>query len=350
MKKKSIIFVVIIGILLIWVGILSSQINEYKKANENINDGIKTYQVSGFSTDLTEVSKKVKGNTVTVLSLDKVSSGFIYRKNNNDIYIVTCAHSIVGDKTATVVLDNGLPYSGEVIGTDPFSDIAILKIEEDIIIPETALGDSQLLKDGEFLLCIGTPTSTEFKNSINFAIVSSKLRTVLNSITFEKETYNYYTSQIQLSSSVNLGYSGSPCFNMAGEVVGVITMKAYDEVMAVPINEIKIIADKIIENGHVNKTQLGIKEIYINDLETYEKTNMGISLDVTSGIYVSQIQNNSLAKIFGIQINDVITEINSTKINNNNDFLKVMYEDSKEFTFTVVRNNETLTIKGSIDD
>lgn len=350
MKNKSILFVAIIAILMIWVAVLTAQINEYKKGISNIGGEANEYSVTGISTDLSKVADSVVDEVCTVVSLEKVSSGFIFERNDEAFYVVTCAHSIIDENRATVTLNNSMTYDAELVGMDVYSDIAVLKVNESIELPETKLGNSEVLNNGEFLLCIGTPSSQEFKNSVNFGIVSSKLRTISNSIIIEKNTHTYYTSLIQLSSAVDLGYSGAPCFNMAGELVGVITMKSQTETMAMPINEIRIIARRIIDNEEINKTQLGIKGLFVKDLRVYEKTNLGIGLEVIDGLYVSQIDTTATGYSLGILEDDVIKKINDKDIVDYDDYLEVVYNFPKEYKIELVRNNEIITLVGTIND
>lgn len=345
--KKSFIFVAIIAVLAVWIGVLYIQMNDN---DENTSTVVETYAVDGFSTDLSVIQKQVVSSVVTVNSLERLSSGFIYKTDDNGFYVITCAHSINKEEDINVVLDNEQIYEAELIGTDIYSDIAVLKVNSDIIVEPVSIANSEILNEGEFVLCIGTPSSIEFRNSTNFAIVSSKLRTISNSITVDKETYTYYTSLIQLSTSIDSGYSGSPVFNMNGEAVGVITMKASSEVLAVPINEVRMIADGLINDGEVIKLQLGVKGSYLKSLENYQKSNLGISLDIVDGLYVSQVQANSIASTLGIVKGDIITDINSQHITNNDDYLKAVYQKEENLSISIYREGETITLSGTTND
>lgn len=349
MKNKSIVFIIVIVLLLVWNGVIMSQFNDYKN-NVVTNNEEKEINVTGIVTDLTKVSDKVRNIGVTVSSGNKLSSGFIYSSDKDSLYVVTCYHSLNYEEETYITLGNELTLTGEIFGSNPYLDIAVIKINENIVLPEIKIGNSEKLTDGEFLVCIGTPSSLEFKNSTNIAIVSSKFRTILNSITINKEKYDYYQSFIQLSSNVDVGYSGAPCFNMDGELVGMVTMKSSNEVLALPINEIKIVVDKIIKEESNDKFQLGINGLYIDELENYEKTNLGINLEIVDGLYVSQVLSQSYAFEIGITVDDVIVSINDITIKNNDDYLKAMYQNSEEMSVVVNRNNELITLKGETND
>lgn len=347
MKNKSIVFIIVIVLLLVWNGILTAQFNNYKNSTVD-NDKEKEINVTGIVTDLTKISNEVRSTSVSISSGNKLSSGFIYSSNNDSLYVVTCNHSLNDVDNILVTLDNELTFPATLLGTNSYLDLAVLRIDESIVLPEIKYADSDKLNDGEFLVCIGTPSSLEFKNSTNIAIVSSSLRTVLNSITINKEKIDYYQSYIQLSSNVDLGYSGAPCFNMNSELVGMIVMKSSSEVMALPINELKIATNKIIADEESNKLNLGIKGLFLADLENYDKTNIGINLEIVNGLYVSEVLSQSIAYDIGIISGDVIVSINDIEIKNNSDYLKAIYQNGEELNINVNRNNELITLKGEL--
>lgn len=347
MKNKSIVFIIVIVLLLVWNGILTAQFNNYKNSTVD-TEKEKEINVTGIATDLTKISNEVRSVSVSVSSGNKLSSGFIYSSDNEALYVITCNHSLNDVENILVTLDNELTLPATLLGKNTYLDLAVLKIDENIILPEIKYGDSDKLNDGEFLVCIGTPSSLDFKNSTNIAIVSSSLRTVMNSITIEKEKIDYYQSYIQLSSNVDLGYSGAPCFNMNSELVGMIVMRSSSEVLALPVNEIKVVANKIIANEEFNKLNLGIKGLFLADLENYDKTNLGINLEIVNGLYVSEILNQSIAYDIGVISGDVIVSINGVEIKNNSDYLKAIYQNSEELNITVNRNGELVTLKGEL--
>lgn len=349
MKKRTRVITLFIVLLLIWNVILTAIIVNNNSKQESITD-INQTTVTGFSTDLTKVFEENKSSVVTVEAMGNISSGIIYKTSDDAVYVVTTFHGVAADNFLHVIFDSGATYEASVEGYDSFGDIAVLKVETNLQVTPVKLGNSDLLNDGEFLACIGTPKSIEYASSDELAIVSSSLRTILNSVEFNEDTYEYYQSAIQLSSNVKEGYSGSPIFNMAGEVQGLITMKDDTAVFALPINEVKIIADNIIEGVEYSKIQFGFKPLVIADLESYQKNELNIPLDVNNGLYISNVLSSSLANSLGIKSGDIIESINERSINKYSDLLEVEYTDTRSFEIKVVRDNEEISLKGSIND
>lgn len=348
MKNYNRLIFLLIIILLIWNVTLTVFVfnnNATKPNNTNLTETT----VTGFSTDLTKVIGQSKKSVVTVESNITTSTGFVYSVNDK-AYIVTTYHGLNNENPIKVVFDNGANYDATLLDKDIFADIAVLEVLIDTELPEIKLGNSNVLKDGEYAVTIGTPKSVQYSSSSSVAIVSSALRSINNSIVFEEKPYEYISNVIQLTANINPGYSGAPVFNMAGEVVGVITMKDDTAVFALPINEVKIIVDNIIAGNVINKKQFGIKGLFVSNIESYEKNQLNIPLDVNNGYYVNNVRIASLASNIGILQGDVILSINDIQIETYDDLLSAEYLITNVFNIKVIRNNETISLTGTIND
>lgn len=349
MKKNNRLLFLLIIILVIWNVILTVLLSNANIEVTNKTD-INQTTVTGFSTDLTKIFADNKSSVVVVESGSSLSSGIIYKSIDDTVYVVTTYHGIADSNYIRVVFASGASHEASLVDKDIFSDIAVLEVKADFDVIPVKLGNSDLLNDGEFLACIGTPTNIQYANSNELAIVSNKLRTINNSITFDDNNYEYYIDAIQLSSDLKEGYSGSPIFNMAGEVHGLITMKDDTAVFALPINEVKIIADNIINGKEYNKIQFGFKGVIVNELETYEKNQLNVSLDINNGFLINSIKSNSFANSLGLKTSDVIISINDKTINKYADLLEIEYTDARTFELKVERNGEEIVLTGSIND
>lgn len=348
MKKYARLIFLLIIILLIWNAILTVFVFNNKNSVQENTDIVET-KVTGFSTDLTEVIDNCKSSIVTIETNNSISSGLIYKTNSNSVYILTTYHG-VQDKTCKVTFASGATYEANVVNKDIFADVCVIEVETNVEVLPTKLGNSNLVKEGEFVVIIGTPKSIQYALSNEIGVVSSSLRSINNSVNFENTNYEYINNVIQLSGNINAGYSGAPVLNMAGEVVGMITMKDDTAVFATPINELKIIADNIINGNEYTKIQFGIKGKFVNLLESYEKNQLNIPLDVNNGYYINSVMNSSLAANAGIKEGDVIISINGLEINDYDDLLSIEYDNTDTFNITVVRNNETINLVGKIND
>lgn len=348
MKSNRIVYILIV-ILITWCFILTSMYSNVKKEyNETI---VNQYTVSGFSTDLTKVIDNVKDKIVTVNAGSNVATGFVYEQRDEKVYILTANHSIANSNNVYISFLSSLNYPAKVIGTNKFCDLAVLEIETPFNINRLNLADSTLLKDGEFVISIGTPISNDYAKSAELGLVSSKIRTIENEIEIADESIKYYLDTIQLSANLNPGYSGSPVFNMNGEVLGMTTMSLANKLnFAITANEIRIIADNIINNQENKKYQLGIKGTYVNDMPAYERSSLDLSVDIRYGLYVDDLLDNSISTIAGIKSGDVVLSINGINLVNYNDYLNVAYSNTNYFEFEVLSNTEINKYRVEIND
>ena len=229
-----------------------------------------------------------------------LGSGVIIRP---DGYIVTNNHVIAGADVIEVTLENNKVYPAKLVGTDPATDIALIKIEgEDL--PVVPIGNSDDLRLGEWVLAIGSPY--DLRSTITAGIVSAKGRSMPN-----YDGQYRVESFIQTDAAVNPGNSGGALVNAAGELVGINTSiisrtgSYAGYAFAVPVNIVSKVVDDFIEYGAVQRAMLGISITDVN-AEVAAQANL---TDI-DGVYVAAVQKDSPAEKGGIRQGDVIREIN----------------------------------------
>lgn len=346
--KNNRLFYLLFAILFIWLLVLS--ISSFNNRNFTEINEIKEYNVSGFSTDLSKVYDQNKSSIVAIEQNDNISTGFIYTKKDNLVYIITTYHGVSNGNNLNVYFNNGVKAKASVYKYDIYNDLALIECEFEYDIKPIVLGNSSLIKTGEFVLGIGSVGNLEYDNSCQFGMISNNYREILNHITYDGNRHDYYLGLIQLSGEFVEGYSGSPLFNMEGEAIGMINMKDDEVILALPINDIKIIVDKMLNDEAYEKIQLGIKGLYVANMEKYESTSLNISVEIVSGYYVEDVLNNSLANKLGINKGDVILNINNISINNVDDMRKVEYSLINEYEIIINRSGEEITLKGNLND
>ena len=222
---------------------------------------------------------------------------------SQDGYILTNEHVIRDAKSISVVLSDRRSYTAELIGTDKYTDLAVLKIEENDLIP-AEWGDSDRLDVGSLVWAVGSPFGLE--QSISFGIISAKHR---------KTNENPHQDLLQSDAAVNPGNSGGPLVDEAGRVVGINTSivgETYQGIsFSVPSSLAKIIFDKIVAEGSVRRGFLGVTPGLVTADEA-ERQRLN-SLD---GAAVRLVQDGSPADQCGLQVGDIITEWNETPITN----------------------------------
>lgn len=319
--------------------------------NTNNNDGtnIEEVRVTGFSTDFSEVIKNTKSSMVAIEQNGKVSSGFIYKKKDDLVYVATSFHGVSEGDNVNITFNNGVKVNGKVYGSDLFADVALIECEFPFDVQELKFGDSTLLKDGEFVLSIGTNNSMDYAFSNKFGMASKNYQEIKNQVTFNEENYEYYLGLIQLSGDFTKGYSGAPVLNMNGELVGSILMQDNDITFALTGDELKVVLDRLYNGITYTRINFGFKGKYIKDLENYETNSLNINVDLSVGYYVSEVSPFSFASKMGIVKGDVITKINDVKLVDSDSLLSLIYSDELSFTFEIIRNGEKIKLQGVID-
>ena len=347
MRKN--VLICLFTILFLWL--IAVSIATFSTSDNSTNSQtITEYKVSGFSTDFSEVIEACKSEIVAIEQMGSVSSGFIYKSENDIVYIATSFHGVSESEDVSLTFNSGAKANGKVLGYDIFADVAIVECSFPYLVNVSKIGDSTLLKDGEFVLSIGTNGSLDYAFSSKFAMVSSRYIEILNHITFNEKDYEYYLGVEQLSGDITSGYSGAPVLNMNGEIVGMITMEDEDKILSLTSDELKTVADRIIDSSDYTRINFGFRGKYICDLENYEVNSLNINIELTSGYYVSDVLPLSFAANIGILKGDVILKINDIEISDYDSMLDLIYSEASEYTFDILRDNESIRLIGTISN
>lgn len=249
-----------------------------------------------------------------------LGSGFIIDEEG---YIVTNNHVIEGADEIKVKLNNGKEYDAEIMGRDPNTDLALIKIKSRSDFPFVVIGDSDNLKVGEWVVAIGSPFGLE--HTVTAGIVSAKGRVIGS---------GPYDDFIQTDASINPGNSGGPLLNMKGEVIGIntaIIAGGNGIGFAVPVNIAKNIIDQLKTEGEVTRGWLGVA---IQDVS--EEMSEYYKIKEKKGALVADVFEGNPADNAGIKVMDIILEINGKNI-----------ETSRQLTRTIadLKVGETVKIK-----
>ena len=232
---------------------------------------------------------------------------------STDGYIITNNHVIERADEIEVSLNDNRSFTAKVVGADPNTDIALLKIEANDL-PALPFGDSEKLKVGEWVLAVGNPLN--LRSTVTAGIVSAKGRSEFRGETDRDKILSY----IQTDAAVNAGNSGGALVNTMGELVGINTA-LYSETgsfagysFAVPISIAgKVVAD-LKEFGVVQRAILGIRGINPQDAKSTDE-----KIIVLEGAYISEFSDNSSAKAAGLEVGDVITAVNGVNVKSFNE-------------------------------
>ena len=298
----------------------------------------------------------VFGNDDTDTNSQQISSegsGVIYKKNDKEAYIVTNNHVINGASKVDIRLSDGTKISGEIVGADTFSDIAVVKISSEKVTTVAEFGDSSQLTVGETAIAIGSPLGSEYANTVTQGIVSSLNRNV--SLKSE-DGQAISTKAIQTDTAINPGNSGGPLINIQGQVIGITSSKIATNGgtsveglgFAIPANDAINIIEQLEKNGKVTRPALGIQMVNLSNINTSDLRRLNIPSNVTSGVVVRSVQSNMPANGH-LEKYDVITKVDDKKITSSTDLQSALYNHSIGDTIkiTYYRNGkeETTSIK-----
>ncbi|MBT9312260.1 HhoA/HhoB/HtrA family serine endopeptidase [Leptothoe kymatousa] len=271
-----------------------------------------------------------------------LGSGFIISENGQ---IITNAHVVDGADTVTVTLKDGRILDGRVLGSDPVTDIAVIKVDERNL-PTVDLGNSDQLQPGEWSIAIGNPLGLD--NTVTVGIVSGVGRSS-NQVGVPDKRVEF----IQTDTAINPGNSGGPLLNQQGEVIGVNTAiinGAQGLGFAIPINMVERIATELAENGQVEHPFVGIQMVTLSPTvkeEINTNPNSGLTVSEDKGILVARVLPDSPAAKGGLRAGDIITAIGDTTVTEAAEVQRIVGDGKvgKQISIEVQRNGETTTLK-----
>ena len=378
--KKGVTFLVII-----LIGFLSGALGSFvtlqlyqKQGNQATNNNSGTVTQTSYKNEnsTTQAVNKIKDAVVSVItySANKQSSvfgteesnsdtdnqqiasegsGVIYKKNENDAYIVTNTHVINGASKVDIRLADGTKVPGEIIGSDTFSDIAVVKISSEKVTTVAEFGDSSQLNVGETAIAIGSPLGSEYANTVTQGIISSLNRNV--SLKSE-DGQAISTKAIQTDTAINPGNSGGPLVNIQGQVIGITSSKIASNGgtsveglgFAIPSNDAQNIIKQLESDGKVTRPALGIQMVNLSNVGASDLRKLNIPSGLTSGVVVRSVQSNMPANGH-LQKYDVITKVDDKEIASSTDLQHALYNhaigDTIKITYYRNGKEETTSIK-----
>lgn len=333
-----IVLVIIAGIAVVLNYVPLSEIfNSQAKIQEKVSK-----EVTVTDEGIADAVEKLYDATVIVkVSKDEKSisgwgSGFVYKRENNDAYVLTNHHVVDGSKSIDVEMSNGVSTTGTLVGSDEFSDVAVVKIDASSVLAVAEIGDSEKLRVGDTVFAIGTPVSLDYSFTVTRGILSGKNRLVemksssasndvysfFGGSREQKSTDSWYMKLLQIDASINSGNSGGPLANCNGQVVGITNSKlssSYSQTsienigFAIPIEDALEVAENVRsgKNNSGEKPTLGVS---MTDVAGAKANNIDLPDTVKNGAVVVEVMNDSNASRAGLKAGDVITKYGDYEI------------------------------------
>ena len=388
--------VLTIGIFYVASGSLLSPSNQNASGSPSAGNTKVSKMKVDVNSDITEAASKVQDAVVSVINLQKQQSqsglggfsdifgnrnddqqsqddsgqleeasegsGVIYKLEGNTAYIVTNNHVVEKQDGLEVLLKDGSKVKATLVGTDSYTDLAVLKVESDKVanIKPATFGDSSSLKVGEPAIALGSPLGSQYANSVTSGIISSLNRQVVNQ-NDEGQTVNI--NAIQTDAAINPGNSGGPLVNMAGQVVGINSSKIVQTEsnvsvegigFAIPSNDVVNVINQLEKDGKVIRPALGITMASLSDLSTEQVSEIvKVPSSVTQGVVVGSVQSSTPADQAGLKKYDVITKIDDTDVSSGVELQSELYKhkvgDTVKITYYRQDKKNTVSVKLSID-
>ena len=372
---------------IILIGFLSGALGSFvtlqlyqKQGNQATNNNSGTVTQTSYKNEnsTTQAVNKVKDAVVSIITYSSSSSkqssvfnaddtnsdsdnqqiasegsGVIYKKNDKDAYLVTNTHVINGASKVDIRLADGTKVPGEIVGSDTFSDIAVVKISSEKVTTVAEFGDSSQLSVGETAIAIGSPLGSEYANTVTQGIISSLNRNV--SLKSE-DGQAISTKAIQTDTAINPGNSGGPLVNIQGQVIGITSSKIASNGgtsveglgFAIPSNDAQNIIKQLESDGKVTRPALGIQMVNLSNVGASDLRKLNIPSGLTSGVVVRSVQNNMPANGH-LQKYDVITKVDDKEIASSTDLQHALYNhaigDTIKVTYYRNGKEETTSIK-----
>lgn len=354
-KKKNLFKLIVVVLLMISLScnafLMYKVMFDNNTSNTTSETQTKVVDID-VKSDLTEVIANAKESTVGIAVYQNnqssgSGSGVIYKVDGKTVYVITNHHVIDSASSIEVIYSNGESVKAELVGSDQYGDIAVLKMTVNFDVTAFSIGNSDLLDSGETVVAIGSPLGIEYAGTVTQGIVSAPKRTIsvdLNSDGSEDWDMNV----IQTDAAINPGNSGGALINAAGKLVGITSMKyASEEVegmgFALPINDAVKLVEEIIQTGKVSRPVLGISGVSLDAYSSYELYMYRIQTNLNKGIYIANVQNGSAASNAGLQVGDVITHFDGEEIESYKDFLSKLYakKSGDKVVLTINRSGST---------
>lgn len=286
--------------------------------------GINNIQSSNFWADNGTSSEQAAGT----------GSGVIYKKEAGKAFVVTNHHVVEGATKLEVSMADGTKIPATLLGSDIWTDLAVLEIDASKVKKVAEFGNSDALKVGEPVIAIGNPLGPTFSGSVTQGIISGLNRTIPMDIN-QDGVSDWQSEVLQTDAAINPGNSGGALINVAGQVIGINSMKIAQQAvegigLSIPINSAKPIINDLEVYGSVKRPYMGVDLKSVQEIPAYyQQEALKLPSDVTDGVALRQVVPGSPAALAGLKELDVIVELDGKKINDVIELRKHLYQEKK---------------------
>ena len=351
-KNNNQVSIPVVIILCIVLSLISGGLGAYLMISTRQNTTTTTNGITTSTAKLTETNSiadavsKVYDAVVVVEvysnnQLASTGTGFVYKKANGKAYLMTNNHVISGGKTVKVLFQNGDELEATTVGSDTYSDIAVLSVKDSDKIVAATTGASDKSKVGDTVFTVGSPEGSDYAGTVTKGILSAKDRLVEVALS-NSQTSDYYMQVLQTDAAINPGNSGGPICNTNGEVIGITNMKLVDDTVegmgfAIPIEDALKVAEVLEKDGKVSRPYIGISMLDLSNSYYLWQSGIMVPENVNNGVAVVKVESGSPADKAGLKKGDIITKLAGKDTKSLAEFRYELYKhspnDSVEVTY-----------------
>lgn len=261
-------------------------------------------------------------------------SGVVYKKEGDKAYIVTNHHVVADASELEISLSDGTKIPAKLLGSDIWTDLAVLEVPADQIKVVAEFGNSDKLKPGEPVIAIGNPLGLTFSGSVTQGIISGTERAIPVDIN-QDGTPDWQAEVLQTDAAINPGNSGGALINIEGQVIGINSMKIAQNAvegigLSIPINYASPIIDDLEKTGEVKRPFMGVELASVNEISSnHQQNTLKLPKEINYGVAIRGVQPDSPAAQAGLQELDVIVEMDGEEIRDVVDLRKHLYNKKK---------------------
>ena len=332
--------------------------DEIKESNQIINQTTNTTGVVKCNSDITidetgiaPAVGEIYDATVTLQNyqngrLASSGSGFIYKKDEDSkyAYVLTNHHVVEGTDKLLVTLSSDDQVEGTVLGSDRYMDLAVVRIDGDLVKQVAKIGNSEESNVGDTVFTVGTPLGNEYKGTVTKGILSGKNRLV----TVDTSTGGFVMEVLQTDAAMNPGNSGGPLCNVNGEVIGVNSLKLVEDEIegmgfAIPSEMVQSELEALEQGQTIVRPRLGVEFTDLSNSYLLYRNGIMVDDDIDQGVVVVSVSNGTPASEAGLQKGDIITEMDGETVKSTSHFRYLLYKHQVGDTVTIkyIRNGNT---------
>lgn len=255
-------------------------------------------------------------------------TGFVYKKDDNNGYILTNYHVIEDGNIIKVTFTDGETFIAKLIGYDQYYDVAVLTVDSNAVINVAEIGSSEEAQIGDTVFTVGSPLGSNYMGTVTKGILSGKDRRVTVKMS---DNSSYVMEVLQTDAAINPGNSGGPLVNINGQVIGINSLKLVQSQIegmgfTIPIDLVMSCIDLLEKGEEIQRPYLGVETTNINNIFYLNRYNIHISSDVTFGSVIVSIENDSPASKAGLQVGDIILSIDDVEVKNSSYVRYILYK------------------------